>query len=100
MDQAEASERETKAALTRADNLRESGNISQSIYEQRLSQAQTATARLASARVGLQIADAEIARANAQLQELAWRKSHVEVRAPAAGIISNRNGMVGSITTT
>ena len=100
VDQAEASERETKAALTRADKLRKSGNISQSIYEQRLSQAQTATARLASASVGLQIADAEIARANAQLQELAWRKSRTEVRAPAAGIISKRNGMVGAMATT
>ena len=100
VEQAEASERETKAALARADKLRKSGNISQSVYEQRLSQSQSATAKLASTRVGLQIADAEIARANAQLQELTWRKSRTEVRAPAAGIISKRNGMVGAMTTT
>ena len=100
VEQAEASERETKAALARADKLRKSGNISQSVYEQRLSQSQSATARLASTRVGLQIADAEIARANAQLQELTWRKSRTEVRAPAAGVISKRNGMVGAMTTT
>ena len=99
VDQAKASQKETEAALARAKKLQRSGHISQSVYEQRLSQAQSATARLASAVVGLQIADAEIARAQAQHRELAWRQSRTEVRAPTAGIISKRNGMVGAMTT-
>lgn len=100
VEQARASERETASALIRAKKLQRSGNISQSVYEQRLSQAQSATAGLASAVVGLQVADAEIARTEAQLRELAWRQSRTEVRSPAAGIISKRNGMVGAMTTT
>lgn len=99
VEQAKASDREATAALKRAKKLQQSGNISQSIYEQRLSQAQSAAARLASAVVGLQIADAEIARAEAQLRELVWRQSRTDVRAPAAGIVSKRNGMVGAMTT-
>ncbi|MEM9357324.1 MAG: efflux RND transporter periplasmic adaptor subunit [Pseudomonadota bacterium] len=100
VEQAKASERETASALTRAKKLQRSGNISQSVYEQRLSQAQSATARLASAVVGLQVADAEIARTEAQLRELTWRQSRTEVRSPAAGVVSKRNGMVGAMTTT
>ncbi|MFO1147923.1 MAG: efflux RND transporter periplasmic adaptor subunit [Alsobacter sp.] len=96
--QAEAALTEAQAALQRTEALRQSGNATQELYDQRLAAARTATARLAAARDGLVVAQADKAAAEAQRRELLVRAARTEIKAPAAGIVSRRTAKVGSVS--
>jgi RND family efflux transporter MFP subunit len=93
--QAEARLVESRNALERAKPLRQSGHLTEAVYDQREQAARTAEAQLAAARDGLRVAEAERAQVEAQRRELTWRRGRVEVRAPADGIISRRMARVG-----
>ena len=97
---AEAQKAEADAALKRAGMLRKSGNLAQSIYDQRLAAARSAAAQLESARDGLRVAEAEIEQTDAQRRELVWNRGRAEVKAPAGGVISRRDGQIGSVAST
>lgn len=97
---AEAQKAEADAALERARSLRKSGNLAQSAYDQRLAAARTSAALLESARDGLRVAEAEIEQTDAQRRELIWSRGRAEVRAPAAGTVSRRDGQIGSVAST
>jgi RND family efflux transporter MFP subunit len=93
--QAEARLVESRNALERAKPLRQSGHITEAVYDQREQAARTAEAQLAAAKDGLRVAEAERAQVEAQRRELTWRRGRVEVKAPADGIVSRRMARVG-----
>lgn len=95
--QAEAALKEAKNALERAKPLRQSGYLSDSVFDQREAAARTSEAVLVAARDGLKVAEAEKASLEAQRQELEWRRSKTEVKAPAEGLVSRRDVRVGSL---
>jgi HlyD family secretion protein len=94
--QAEAGQVEAQQALERARALMKTGNTTEAVMEQRVSAARAAEGRLAAARDGLRIAEAEKAAAEAQRREIEWRLSRTEIRAPAAGVVSRKNARVGA----
>lgn len=94
---AEARLDEARNSLNRAEPLRKSGYLSESTFDQREALARTADAALVSARDGLKVATAEKALAEAQRRELVWKMSRTEIKAPAAGIVSQRNARIGGL---
>lgn len=97
ISQADARLEEAKAAFERAKPLKQSGHISESVFDQREAAARMAEALLVSARDGLRVAEAEKAAVEAQRRELTWKRGRTEVRAPASGIVSRRNARVGAV---
>jgi HlyD family secretion protein len=94
---AEARVEEARNSLNRAEPLRKSGYLSESTFDQREALARTADAALVSARDGLRVATAEKSLAEAQRRELLWKMSRTEIKAPAAGIVSQRNARIGGL---
>lgn len=96
--QAEASRTEAQAALQRSQSLRQTGNASQELLDQRTAAARTAEARVTAARDGVRVAEAQAAEMDAQLRDVRIRLSRTDVKAPAAGIISRRTAKIGAQT--
>lgn len=94
---AEARRVETANALERARPLSRSGVVSDSTLDQREAAARTAAAQLKVAEDGLKLAIAERAQVEAQRRDIAWKLSRAEVRAPADGLVSRRNGRIGAV---
>lgn len=97
--QSEAARVEANLALERARSLVKTGNATAVTMEQRISAAQGAEGRLASARGGLQLSQAELASARAQATEIALKRARTEIRAPEAGIVNRRTARVGASAT-
>lgn len=97
--QADAAHVEARLALERTQALIKTGNATAAALEQRVSAAQGAEGRLASARGGLQSAEADLATARAQGSEIALRRARAEIRAPEAGIVNRRTARVGATAT-
>jgi RND family efflux transporter MFP subunit len=97
--QAEAAQVEANLALERTRSLIRTGNATAVTLEQRISTAQGNEGRLAAARGGLQLAEADLATARAQGAEIALRRARTEIRAPEAGIVSRRTARVGATAT-
>lgn len=87
---------EARNALNRGKPLAQSGVLSDSGLDQRVSAARTAEANLEAAKDGLALAQADLAAAEAQRKDLMWRRSRTDVAAPADGIVSRRVARVGS----
>ena len=85
------------SSLNRARTLNGSGNTSQDILEQREADARVATARLASARQGLKLAEADLEAIKAQRADLLLKLEHTEVRAPADGLVTRRDVRIGDL---
>ncbi|WP_156398889.1 efflux RND transporter periplasmic adaptor subunit [Methylobacterium sp. Leaf469] len=94
--QAEAAQVEASLALERARSLVKTGNATAAVLEQRVSAAQGGEGRLAAARGGLQLAEADRATARAQGSEIALRRARTDIRAPEGGIVSRRTARVGA----
>ena len=94
--QAEAAQVEARQALERAQALVRTGNATAVTLEQRVAAAQGAEGRLAAARAGLALAEADRATARAQAREIGLRRARTEIRAPEAGIVSRRSARVGA----
>jgi HlyD family secretion protein len=88
--QAEAAYAEAQANLRRIRPLRSSGTASEQQFEERLAQADSAAAALA-------IARAELAQAEAQLEDTRIQLAKTEIRAPVAGLISERTARLGAL---
>lgn len=97
--QAEAAQVEANLALERTRSLVRTGNATAVTLEQRISTAQGNEGRLAAARGGLQLAQADLETARAQGAEIALRRARTEIRAPEAGIVSRRTARVGATAT-
>ena len=95
--QAEAGLVEANAALGRARALQGSGALTEATLDQRVAAARTTEARLAAARDGLALAQAELKQFEAQRKELLVRIARTEVRAPEAGLVSRRGARLGAI---
>ncbi len=100
IDQADAAATEAKLALDRAQTLSKSGNGTEAALEQRVAASRSAEGRLAAARFGLTMAEADLAQAKAQRGELDLRLARTEIRAPVDGIVSRRTARVGATATT
>jgi HlyD family secretion protein len=97
--QAEARSKEAKAQLERAEPLKKSGYLSGSTFDARESAASTAASQVIAAQDGLKSAEADKAQVEAQRRELNWKRSNTEVKAPADGVVSHRNGRIGAMAT-
>lgn len=97
--EAEARVSEANAQLERARPLAQSRYLSESTLDQREAAAKTARAQLASAKDGLNLAEAEKGQADAQKRELLWKLGNTSVRAPEDGLVSRRTARIGAIAT-
>jgi RND family efflux transporter MFP subunit len=95
--EAEARLNEARNAMSRTTILKNSGHVSEAVYDQRESAFKLADAQLVAARDGLKASEAERAQIEAQRRELEWRRSKTEVTAPADGVISQRKGRIGGM---
>lgn len=93
--QAEASLAQARQSLDRTTQLRKSGFASQAVFDQQTNDEKAAAARLAAARDGLQVAEADRAAILAQRRELLIRLARTEVKAPAYGLVARRTAKVG-----
>ncbi len=100
IDQADASAQEATLALNRAKTLSQSGNSTEATLEQRVSASRSANGRLAAAKNGLAIAEADLALAKAQRDDLMLRAARTEIRSPVEGIVSRRAARVGATAST
>lgn len=88
--QQEAVNVEAQASLQRILPLGRSGAVSEQQVDERRAQAGSAAG-------GLQVARAELAQAEAQLADVRSQLSRTEIRAPVAGIISERLARIGAL---
>ncbi len=97
--QAEAAQVEAAQALERTRTLIRGGNATEAQLEQRVSAARAAEGRLAAARDGLRIAEAERQSEDAQRREIQVRLARAAIKAPQAGIVARKNAKVGATAT-
>ncbi len=96
ISEAEARLKEAQNAIARTRTLKESGHVSDAVFDQRESAFKLAEAQLVASRDGLKASEADRASIEAQRRELVWRRSKTDVTAPADGIISQRRARVGA----
>ena len=101
--QAQAQIAEADANLVQANNafdrtkaLRESGNASIEMFDQRAAAARSGQARANASRQLLAIASADLALAQAQGKDIAVKLARTEIKAPRAGIVSRRTARLGA----
>jgi HlyD family secretion protein len=83
-------------AFDRTKTLRESGNASMEMFDQRAAAARSGQARANAARQLLAIATADLALAQAQGKDIAVKLARTEIKAPGAGIVSRRTARLGA----
>jgi HlyD family secretion protein len=93
----EARLNEARNAMSRTTILKNSGHVSDAVYDQREAAFRLAEAQLVAARDGLKATEAERAQIEAQRRELEWRRSKTDVTAPADGVISQRRARIGGM---
>jgi HlyD family secretion protein len=95
--EAEAARAEAMRARDRARTLREQGNIAQAALDDVESQALIAETRVNAAQQGLASAEAQVGLIHAQIADVDLSISRTEIRAPVAGVVSERNARIGAI---
>jgi HlyD family secretion protein len=95
--EAEAARAEAIRARDRARTLREQGNIAQAALDDVESQALIAETRVSAAQQGLASAEAQVGLIHAQIANVDLSISRTEIRAPVAGVVSERNARIGAI---
>ncbi|MGL4322834.1 MAG: efflux RND transporter periplasmic adaptor subunit [Beijerinckiaceae bacterium] len=95
--QTEADANFSSATLNRTRQLGQEGFASKEVLDQKVANARSAQARLASAKEGLQLAEAEKKATLAQRKDIELRLARTDIRAPAAGMITRRTAKVGAI---
>lgn len=96
---AQASAAQARSVLERNKQLEQSGNVTQAALDQATANSQTADASVASANDGLEVAKAQVLQAQAQLDIAQLNLDHATIKAPTAGVISDRSAQVGAIAT-
>jgi RND family efflux transporter MFP subunit len=95
--QAEATQKQADAAFERAKELLQSRVGSQATYDEREAAARNAAASVALAKDGLLVAQAQKKETEARIAEAKLRLSYTEIKAPKAGLVSQRNAKLGSL---
>ena len=95
--QAEADATFASATLNRSRALDREGFASKEVIDQKTATSRAAQARVASAKEGLELAEAEKKATLAQRKDIELRIARTEIRAPAAGVITRRTAKVGAI---
>lgn len=90
---------EASAQLDRAKPLTQQGYLSESTLDARTAAKRSLQALLISAEGGQKAAEADLVQLQAARDELEWRHSRADVRAPVDGVISRRTAHVGAIAT-
>lgn len=93
----QAIKQQADLALARTRELAAGGNAAREVLEQRSAAATTAAARVESAAMAVRAAEADLAYARAQRQELLVRLDRTELRAPVAGLVSRRAARLGAV---
>ena len=88
---------EAEASLKRTRSLSEKGIVGQDILDAKVSAAAAATARLASARQSVALAEADLAATRAERSELELRRSKAEIKAPTDGLVLRRAAQLGQV---
>lgn len=97
--EAEAAAAEAARVVDRTTKLRESGTAPQATWDTANANATAANARVTVATQGLESARAQLALAEARLENVALMLNRTEVKAPVAGKIVARNAKIGAIAT-
>ncbi|MGO4669954.1 efflux RND transporter periplasmic adaptor subunit [Bosea sp. 2YAB26] len=97
VSEAEANRVQAENAFERTKALRDSGNASIETFDLRSAAARTTVARVNSAQHALAIATADLALAKAQERDIAVKLARTEIKAPAAGIVSQRRAKLGAM---
>ncbi|MES2916844.1 MAG: efflux RND transporter periplasmic adaptor subunit [Pseudomonadota bacterium] len=97
--EAEAAASEAARVVERTTKLRESGTAPQATLDTANANATAAYARVSVATQGLESARAQLALAEARLQNVDLMLDRTEVKAPVAGRIVARNARIGAIAT-
>lgn len=95
--QSEADAAFATATLNRSRALDREGFASKEVIDQKTAQSRAAQARLASAKEGLELAEAERKATQAQRKDIELRLARTAIRAPSAGVITRRTAKVGAI---
>src|SRR3954471_9182397 len=95
--EAEANARQADAAFARTRSLVERGNATTETLEQREAVALVARARVLVAEDALRLAQSDKEMAEAQRREIQVRLARTEIKAPASGIISRRDALLGAL---
>lgn len=95
--EAEATLAEARASLERTEALRRSRNATQAALDEKIMQTRTAESRLAAARDGVRLAEAQLAETRAAREAVLLRLAYTELTAPTAGIVSERSARVGAV---
>jgi len=97
--EAEAAAAEAARAVERTTRLRDSGTAPQATWDTANANATAANARVMVATQGLESARAQLALAEARLENVDLLLNRTEVKAPVAGRIVQRNAKIGAIAT-
>jgi RND family efflux transporter MFP subunit len=97
IEEARATLEQAEADYERTRQLAKRGNASAASLDEREAAAKTARARLATAQQNVRVAEAQVVEAEADRAELMVRIGFTEIRAPAAGRISERTARVGAL---
>lgn len=95
--QAEATKKQADSAFERAKELLQSRVSSQATYDEKEAAARNAAAALALAKDGLLVVEAQKKEMEAQIAEAELRLSYTQIKAPKAGLVSQRNAKLGSL---
>ncbi len=96
---AEAALLQAEAALERSEQLQLRGAVSTSSLDEAVAAEQTARSALAVATDGQAVAEAQLQQAEAMQNVARLTLAQATIKAPADGMISARNGQIGSIAT-
>ncbi|WP_279478931.1 efflux RND transporter periplasmic adaptor subunit [Aureimonas sp. SK2] len=97
VEEAQSAATEATNALQRTRALSAKGIVGQDVLDQRVSAASAAAARLASARQGIALAEADRAAAEADKRSLDLRRSKAEIKAPTDGLVLSRAARLGAV---
>jgi len=97
IDEAQASAIQSQASLERTQALRANGNASAEQLLARQTEVKVAAARIASAQETARSALADKALAEAQRDDVALRIARSEIKAPVAGVVSERQARIGAV---
>lgn len=94
--EAEANVLQANNAFDRTKALRDSGNATLELYDQRAAAARSAEARVNAAKQAFAIATADLALARAQGRDIDVRLARTEIKAPRGGVVSRRTAKLGA----
>jgi HlyD family secretion protein len=97
IDEAQATAAQSQSSLERAQTLRASGNTSVEQLQARQTDAKVTVARITAAQQTALSAAADKSLAEAQRDEIALRIARAEIKAPVAGVLSERQARIGAV---